>query len=119
MPAPVSKTARLLASGHRRSRNGTLGGQRSGHEDVLPGLGGLLVFRCGLARSTREVEALQYTWVSSAGGPLLIAPQSALLLWTGTDSTDGPLEGWGDYGRACAVDGYIGVVAIGEQQALK
>jgi hypothetical protein len=28
------------------------------------------------------------------------------------------VESWGDYGRACAVDGYIGVIAIGQRQAL-
>ncbi|WP_245923480.1 immunity 21 family protein [Paractinoplanes atraurantiacus] len=61
---------------------------------------------------------MPYTWVSSGGGPLLAAPQSALSLWTGADSTDGPTGDWGDYGRACAVDGYIGLVAIGQQQAL-
>ncbi|MCZ7438821.1 Imm21 family immunity protein [Micromonospora sp. WMMC241] len=41
-----------------------------------------------------------------------------LSLWTGADSTDGPVETWGDYGRACAIDGYVGVVAIGQRQAL-
>nr|WP_231640135.1 Imm21 family immunity protein [Micromonospora sp. NRRL B-16802] len=41
------------------------------------------------------MEPLQYTWVSSAGGPLLVAPQSALPLWTGADSTDGSVESWG------------------------
>ncbi|WP_233562946.1 Imm21 family immunity protein [Micromonospora musae] len=56
---------------------------------------------------------MHYTWVSSAGGPLLVAPQSALSLWTGADSTDGPVES-----RACAIDGYVGVVAIGQRQAL-
>ncbi|MBF5033014.1 immunity 21 family protein [Micromonospora sp. ANENR4] len=74
--------------------------------------------RPALARSRREVESLQYTWVSSAGGPLLVAPQSALSLWSGADSTDGPVESWGDYGRACAIDGYVGVVAVGQRQAL-
>ncbi|AEB44263.1 immunity 21 family protein [Micromonospora maris] len=64
------------------------------------------------------MEPLQYRWVSSAGGPLLVAPQSALSLWTGADTTDGSVESWGDYGRACAVDGYVGVVAIGQRQAL-
>jgi hypothetical protein len=34
----------------------------------------------------REVEPLPYTWVSTTGGPLLAAPQSALSLWTGADS---------------------------------
>jgi hypothetical protein len=61
---------------------------------------------------------VQYTWVSSAGGPLLVAPRSALSLWTGADSTDGPVENWGDYGRACAIDGYVDVVAVGQRQAL-
>lgn len=61
---------------------------------------------------------MQHTWVSSAGGPLLVAPQSALPLWTGAGSTAGPVESWGDYGRACAVDGYIGVIPIGQRQAL-
>jgi hypothetical protein len=76
------------------------------------------VYRRVLAGSTREVESLQHKWVSSLGGPLLVAPQSALSLWSGADSTDGPVEDWGDYGRACAIGGYIGAVAIGEQQAL-
>ncbi|WP_245712796.1 Imm21 family immunity protein [Micromonospora nigra] len=44
-----------------------------------------------------------------------LAPRSALSLWTGVDSTD---ENWGDYGRACAIDGYVGVVAVGQRQAL-
>ncbi|MGI5148125.1 Imm21 family immunity protein [Plantactinospora sp. CA-294935] len=62
--------------------------------------------------------SLHYTWVSSAGGPLLVAPQSALSLWTGVDSTDESLESSGDCDRACAIDGYVGVVAIGQRQAL-
>jgi hypothetical protein len=28
------------------------------------------------------------------------------------------VETWGDYGRACSVEGYIGLVTIGSQQAL-
>ncbi|WDZ83082.1 immunity 21 family protein [Micromonospora cathayae] len=64
------------------------------------------------------MASLQYTWVSSAGGPLLVAPRSALSLWAGVDSTDGPVESWGDYGRACAIDGFVGLVAVGPWQAL-
>jgi hypothetical protein len=58
------------------------------------------------------------TWVTSAGGPLLVAPQSALSQWMGVTDHDGPVETWGDYGRACSVGGYIGRVAIGERQGL-
>ncbi|MDP9864167.1 hypothetical protein J2S55_003433 [Streptosporangium brasiliense] len=34
------------------------------------------------------------------------------------DDNSGPVETWGDYGRACAVEGYIGLVTVGAQQAL-
>lgn len=57
-------------------------------------------------------------WVESAGGPLLVAPRSDLTHWGGSTDDDGPVETWGDYGRACTVEGYIGLVAIGAQQAL-
>ncbi|XVV08612.1 immunity 21 family protein [Actinoplanes sp. CA-131856] len=92
-------------------------GQRSGADNVLSWPGGLWRV-AALWQDRLGRGSLPYTWVSSGGGPLLAAPQSALSLWTGADSTDGPVETWGDYGRACAVDGYIGVVAIGQQQAL-
>ncbi|WP_328393698.1 Imm21 family immunity protein [Nocardia sp. NBC_00416] len=61
---------------------------------------------------------MPYTWVHSAGGPLLIAPESELGHWGGAEDMDGPVETWGDYGRACSVRNYIGLVAIGSQQAL-
>ena len=57
-------------------------------------------------------------WVESAGGPLLVAPVSELARWGGSTDDDGPVETWGDYGRACSVQGYIGVVDVGGQQAL-
>lgn len=59
-----------------------------------------------------------FSWVESAGGPLLVAPRSELTHWGGSTDNDGPVETWGDYGRACTVEGYIGLVAIGAQQAL-
>jgi hypothetical protein len=59
-----------------------------------------------------------HTWVSSEGGPLLVAPQSVLPLWTGTTVNDGPVETWGDYGRACSVEGDIGLIPVGERQGL-
>ncbi|MEV6139000.1 Imm21 family immunity protein [Nocardia sp. NPDC051990] len=61
---------------------------------------------------------MPYTWVGSAGGPLLIAPESELGHWGGASDMDGPVETWGDYGRACSVEGYIGLVTIGSQLAL-
>ncbi|WP_433467541.1 Imm21 family immunity protein [Spirillospora sp. CA-128828] len=57
-------------------------------------------------------------WVESAGGPLLAAPASQLARWEGATDDEGPVETWGDYGRACAVEGYIGLVDIGAGQAL-
>ncbi|MET9247679.1 Imm21 family immunity protein [Nonomuraea sp. NPDC003709] len=38
--------------------------------------------------------------------------------WAGVDDNDGPVETWGDHGRACAVEGYIGLITVGAQQAL-
>ncbi|TMQ89677.1 hypothetical protein ETD83_38885 [Actinomadura soli] len=58
-------------------------------------------------------------WVESGGGPLLLAPASQLAHWGGaTDDDDGPLETWGDYGRACSVEGYIGLVKVGSLDGL-
>ncbi|MBF6164921.1 hypothetical protein IU486_09065 [Streptomyces gardneri] len=59
-----------------------------------------------------------FEWVESAGGPLLIAPESEFGHWGGASGRDGPVETCGDYGRACSVEGYIGLVRIGSQQAL-
>ncbi|WP_431904789.1 Imm21 family immunity protein [Nonomuraea sp. bgisy101] len=59
-----------------------------------------------------------HTWVRTAGGPLIVIPKSELNNWTGAEDDDGPVETWGDYGRACAVEGYIGTVTVGAQQAL-
>ncbi|MFI0483804.1 Imm21 family immunity protein [Actinomadura sp. 9N215] len=57
-------------------------------------------------------------WVESGGGPLLLAPASQLAQWGGVDDDDGPVETWGDYGRACAVEGYIGLVSVGSLDGL-
>lgn len=58
------------------------------------------------------------TWVESGGGPLLAVPLMVLDQWNGVTDDDGPVENWGDYGRACAVDGYIGSIPIGDQHGL-
>lgn len=59
-----------------------------------------------------------FSWVESAGGPLLVAPRSELTEWGGSTDNDGSVETWGDYGWACTVEGYIGLVRIGSRQAL-
>lgn len=61
---------------------------------------------------------MSHVWVESAGGPLLVAPESQLALWGGSTDDDGPVEEWGDYGRACSVEGYVGLVDVGDDQAL-
>ncbi|MBG6063789.1 Imm21 family immunity protein [Micromonospora ureilytica] len=67
-----------------------------------------------LARTRRPVS--QLPWVDSGGGPLIAVPTSALGEWTGASMDDG--DSWGDYDRACQVDGYIGVLDVGADQAL-
>jgi hypothetical protein len=57
-------------------------------------------------------------WVENEGGPLLVAPESELAHWGGSTGDGGPVETWGDYGRACSVRGDIGLVDVGGQQAL-
>jgi hypothetical protein len=56
------------------------------------------------------------TWVTSAGGPLILIPESACHLWGGAPRTYPDEEG--DYGRACDVDGYVGLIDVGAAQAL-
>lgn len=48
--------------------------------------------------------------IESAGGPLVLLPDRARRDWTGIAG--------GDYERACGVDGYLGVLDVGENQAL-
>lgn len=49
-------------------------------------------------------------WVESGGGPLIVVPESVLSAWAGGDGDD--------YDRACAVDGYAGLVSVGQSHAL-
>ncbi|MEV5574683.1 Imm21 family immunity protein [Spirillospora sp. NPDC052269] len=58
------------------------------------------------------------TWVQSGGGPLLVAPRAVLDRWEGVSDDDGPVETWGDYGRACSIEGYVGSIPIGDQHGL-
>jgi hypothetical protein len=61
--------------------------------------------------------SLLHAWVQSAGGPLIAVLKYELNNWAGVGDNDGPVE-WGDYGRACATEGYIGLITVGAQQAL-
>ncbi|GAA4240871.1 immunity 21 family protein [Actinomadura meridiana] len=56
-------------------------------------------------------------WIESGGGPLLVAPASQLAHWTGATDDDA-VETTGDYGRACSVEGEIGLVTVGSLDGL-
>jgi hypothetical protein len=55
-------------------------------------------------------------WITSLGGPLILVPESVCQHWNGAPR-DWP-DSEGDYGRACAVDGYIGLIGVGPHHAL-
>ena len=52
------------------------------------------------------VEPIQ--WIFSAGGPLILIPESLLSKWRGALVSDEPLS---DYKLACSIDGYIGTIS--------
>ncbi|MEV0371171.1 Imm21 family immunity protein [Streptomyces sp. NPDC050636] len=62
----------------------------------------------GSARQSRH-------WVESMGGPLIAVPVSALPGWGGCAQAGGAgrADGPDDYDRACEVDGWAGVIAVG------
>lgn len=43
-------------------------------------------------------------WITSAGGPLVLVPQTMVAQWRGVS------DGGRDYAAACAVDDYLGVI---------
>lgn len=55
-------------------------------------------------------------WVTSLGGPLILIPESACHQWGGTPR-DYP-DSEGDYGRACAIGDYTGLIDVGTNKAL-
>ncbi|WP_173390721.1 Imm21 family immunity protein [Actinomadura litoris] len=58
-------------------------------------------------------------WVETQGGPLILVPESVLLLWKGSSYSEADkVEEWGDYGRACGVGGHAGVISVGTTEAL-
>ncbi|MFD4613102.1 immunity 21 family protein [Streptomyces sp. NPDC058451] len=63
---------------------------------------------------TRYADPGAVEWVESEGGPLIVVPEVVLSSWSGADSDESET----DYDRACGVDGYAGLVAVGQSQAL-
>ncbi|MET8451378.1 immunity 21 family protein [Streptomyces sp. NPDC005209] len=53
-------------------------------------------------------------WVESGGGPLIVVPEAVLPFWAGADGEDMAT----DYDRACEVDGYVGLLPVGNSAAL-
>jgi hypothetical protein len=62
------------------------------------------------------LEAVDTTWIRSLGRPLIVIPESACHHWGGAPPSYPDEEG--DYGRACAVDDYIGLIDVGPAIAL-
>ncbi|MCX4976307.1 MULTISPECIES: immunity 21 family protein [unclassified Streptomyces] len=62
----------------------------------------------------RYAEPGAVEWVESGGGPLIVIPEVVLPFWSGADGD----ETSSDYDRACDVDGYIGLVPVGDTRAL-
>jgi len=69
-------------------------------------------------------------WIGSGGGPLLLLPVSLLPEWEGANApahgrviqarsrTGGPDAPATDYDRACDVEGYLGILTIGQGTGL-
>ncbi|GIF66148.1 hypothetical protein Ais01nite_41830 [Asanoa ishikariensis] len=73
------------------------------------------------AISTTRLRRNELPWIDSTGGPLVVVPASALPHWHGTGDlfrANSDSDDWGDYGRACGVDGYAGLIPVGETKAL-
>ncbi|HEV7712246.1 MAG TPA: Imm21 family immunity protein [Asanoa sp.] len=73
------------------------------------------------AVATTRVRRHTLPWIDSTGGPLVVIPTSVLPQWHGTGAyfmANSDSDDWGDYGRACAVNGYAGLIRVGDAQAL-
>jgi len=52
----------------------------------------------------------ELTWITSAGGPLILLEEHLLSHWHGINT--------GDYDRACGIDDYLGLLDVGSGRAL-
>lgn len=58
-------------------------------------------------------------WIDSAGGPLIVMERKSVHNWLGSSGTRVNVEeNITDYDRACNVDDYVGVIIVGQEQAL-
>ncbi|MFE9452950.1 immunity 21 family protein [Streptomyces sp. NPDC006739] len=62
----------------------------------------------------RDADPGAVRWVESGGGPLIAVPETVLAFWAGADSEELAT----DYDRACEVDGYVGLLPVGDSAAL-
>ncbi|WP_151482368.1 immunity 21 family protein [Streptomyces albicerus] len=62
----------------------------------------------------RDANPSSVEWVESGGGPLIAIPEVVLPFWTGADGD----ELASDYDRACEVEGFIGLLPVGNTTAL-
>ncbi|MGP4049172.1 immunity 21 family protein [Streptomyces sp. 2A115] len=62
----------------------------------------------------RYADPSSVEWVESGGGPLIAIPEVVLPFWTGADG----VELASDYDRACEVEGFIGLLPVGNTTAL-
>ena len=70
------------------------------------------------ARPGRSLTVME--WIESEGGPLVVVPAAALDRWRGaaTEFDTDDVDSWGDYGRACQIDGYAGILDLGDDRVL-
>ncbi|MGW1363739.1 immunity 21 family protein [Streptomyces chartreusis] len=62
----------------------------------------------------RYAEPGTVEWIESGGGPLIAVPETVLPFWAGADGD----ETASDYDRACEVDGFVGLLPVGDSAAL-
>lgn len=58
-------------------------------------------------------------WIGTDGGPMVVLATATAGAWGGseTDCDTGDVETWGDYGLACTVNDYHGIVPFGPQSS--
>jgi hypothetical protein len=66
--------------------------------------------------NTDRCDRAGVVWVRSMGGPLIAVPESSVTAWGGCTedgSVLGDADGRDDYDRACEVEDWAGVIALG------